>query len=332
LLRSHGAAAGDLAAALTQRGDLLNTNGRTREAEAPLREAIALLKSQCENDGFAGASDVLGVVLANTAREKEAETAYRQSIGCYRRLGGAAAGRAADPLNNLQVLLGNEGRYEEALSAGREAVALMRTRVAADHPDFLGMEMNLAGTLASLHRAVEAEPIFRDVVAQRTRVLGPDHLDTLNARTQLADDLYEQHRDAEAATLEHPTAQTLDRVAGPTHPWTLYAWALYGITACRSGQSDGLDALQHVADARVQLYGAADWHTLSTGVSIGICLVQMKRYADAEPGLLRAARGLEADRGPGFLRTQAAFQALHDLYAGLGNGAEAARWGAKLRP
>ena len=107
---------------------------------------------------------------------------------------------------------------------------------------------------------------------------------------------------------------------------------MYGITACRSGKSDGLDALQHVSTARIQLYGANDWHTLSTGASIGICLVQMKHYAEAEPGLLRAVRGLEADRGPGFLRTQAAYQALHDLYAGLGNPDEAARWAAKIQP
>jgi tetratricopeptide (TPR) repeat protein len=333
LLRANRGPAADLIGTLIQRGDLLNTSGHTQDAEPPLREAMRLLKNRCGSDAqLAEAANVLGVVLTNSAREREAESQYDQSIACYRHAGGRTASKAADPLNNLQVLLGNEGRYEESLRAGREAVALMQTRVGADHPDLLGMQMNLAGTLANLHQDVEAEAILRDVIEKRARILGADHLDTLNARTQLADDLYEQHRDAEAAAFELPTAQTLDRVAGVDHPWTLYAWALYGITACRSQQGDaGLEALRRVAAARVRLYGADDWHTHSTRVSIGICLVVLHRYAEAEPGLLQSAARLEADRGSGFLRTQAAYEALRDLYSGLGRREEAARWGAKLQ-
>lgn len=332
LLRAHGGGRADLVDTLTQEGDLLNTTGKTQEAEPPLREALTLLRNRCDASAqFAAVTNVLGVVLTNSAREKEAESAYHQSIDCYRRAPPPLASKAADPLNNLQVLLGNEGRYADSLAAGREAVALMKTRVVADHPDLLGMQMNLAGTLGNLNDNTEAEAILRDVIAKRSHILGTDHLDTLNARTQLADSLYQQHRDSEAAAFELPTAQTLDRVAGVDHPWTLYAWALYGITACRGNHEEaGLKALRHVEEARIRLYGNNDWHTWSTRVSMGICMVVLSRYEEALPLLLHAAAALESDRGAKFARTQAAFEALHDLYVARGNVAEAARWQGRL--
>jgi hypothetical protein len=41
---------------------------------------------------------------------------------------------------------------------------------------------------------------------------------------------------------------------------------------------------------------------------------------------------LETVRGASFHRTQAAYQALHDLYAGMLRNADADRWQAKILP
>jgi tetratricopeptide (TPR) repeat protein len=331
LLRSHGGSVADMSAALITRGHLLRENGETSAAEAPLREALRLL----ERGGLkqsAEAKDALGTVLTNTGREKEAEEFYRGAIDLYRRAGGPSAALAAYPLDNLGVLLANEGHYAEAAAANREAFAIQRKNLPQGHPDLLSTEMNYASNLVGAHHAAAAEPLFRDVIAVRLRVLGPDHKDTLMAQTELADDLFEQHRDREAAAVERPAAEGLARVVGDRHPWTLAAWGTYGVAACRSGDEDGLTVLQGVKHTRTELYGEDDWHTLSTEVAIGTCMVALRQYAAAEPLLLQAAAALETVRGPSFHRTQAAYQALHELYAQTQRTQDAERWQTKILP
>jgi eukaryotic-like serine/threonine-protein kinase len=333
LLHSAGGAPTDLASALITRGALLQENGETDKAEAPLRESVALLNGKRGSEKqLAEARDWLGVVLTNSAREKEAEENYRQAIDLYGRAGGAAAALAAYPLDDLCVLLSNEGQYKAAAEFCRTAVEMQRKRLAPDHPDLLAAEMNYASSLVSDHQFAAAEPLFRAVVSARLRVLGADHKDTLIAQTELADDLFEQHRDAEAAAIEGPTAEGLSRVVGAEHPWTLLAWATYGIAACRSGNDEGLTVLQRVVKVRARLYGEQDWHTLSTQVAIGTCMVSLHRYKDAEQVLLPAAAGLETARGASFHRTQAAYQALSDLYAGMQRPADVLVWQSKLLP
>ncbi len=284
-----------------------------------------------EQKRLAVALDQLGVVLTNSAREKEAEATYLRAIGLYSSAGLAA--EAAYPLDNLDVLLANEGRYNEAAAAAQEAFDIQRGALPADHPDLLNTEMNLASSLVSIHQFVRAEPLFRSVIAARTRVLGAAHTDTLVTEIELADDLWEQHRDAEAADVAQQAAEGLERSVGPQHGFTILAWATYGASACRAGQaSQGLAALQHVEQSRRTLYGADDWHTISTRVAIGTCLSQMHCYADAEPLLLQAAADMERVRGPHFHRTQAAYQALRDLYTAQGHAAEASKWGQKILP
>jgi serine/threonine-protein kinase len=333
LLRSHGGSPTDLAAALITRGQLLQENGETNAAEAPLREALKLLGGEhSASKQSAEAQDALGTVLTNSGREREAESSYRSAIDLYRRVGGPSAALAAYPLDNLGVLLANEGHYSEAAAANREALAIQKNNLPPDHPDLLATEMNYASSLVSNHQAAAAEALFREVIAVRHRVLGPDHKDTLIAQTELADDLFEQHRDAEAAAVERPAADGLSRVLGERNYWTLAARGTYGIAACRSGQEGGLAVLQQVKQVRAQMFGENDWHTLSTEVAIGTCMVTLHRYALAEPLLLQAAAGLETVRGPSFHRTQAAYQALRDLYTGMQLTEEADRWQSKILP
>jgi hypothetical protein len=334
LLRSHQGSALDLAAALTTRGELLLESGATAEAEAPLREAVALASRQRgAAKTLAGGLTQLGIVLTNTAREKEAEAVYHSAADLYRQGGEPLAYSAGFPLGNLSVLLGNEGRYAEAAVTAREAMAALKKVLPADHPDLLAVQMNYASTLANLHQAGAAEPLFRDLIAARTRVLGPEHKDTLIAQYELADDLAEQHRDAEAADVSRPVAETLSRTLGSDNPWTLAAWGVYGNAACRSGLgAAGLQALRRVQESRTKVYGATDWHTLSTDLSIGNCVAAMHRYAEAEPMLLTTVAALERERGPTFHRTQFGYQSLVDLYVGLGRSADAARWKSKLLP
>jgi tetratricopeptide (TPR) repeat protein len=271
----------------------------------------------------------LGRALANTQREAQAEAVFKRSIDIYRSIGEPQL--TASALTNLSVLYANEGHYADSVAYIRQAIEIQQKSLPADHPDLLTSEFNYATELENNHQFVEAEPILRKLIAARARVLGPENKLTLVTQNGLADDLYEQHRYSEAAALALPAAQGLTLAAGDNHPYTMAAWANYGISACLNGEGElGLTALRRVENARRMLLGAEDWHTASTQVSIGVCLVAMKRETEAEPILLHAVAGLENTRGAGFHRTQTGYQALRDLYIHTGRASEAAKWQARI--
>jgi eukaryotic-like serine/threonine-protein kinase len=334
LLRAHGGAPGEIADALMTRGEAQMDAGKLGQSEASLREALAVLApARSVGTLRAQALDLLGIALKQAGREQEAEASYREAIALYRALGEEPGVKLAYPLDNLGVLLGERGRYAEASALVAEAVGILHRYLPPDHPDTLSFELNRAGTLIGLHATTEAELLLRHVVEARARVLGPEHKDTLMAAVELVDCLTEQGRHAEAVALGRPTAEALGRVLGFEHPVALYGWNAYATSACHTDQAaDGLSALQRVEAARVKLYGQADWHSASTRVSIGTCLAAMGRLEEAEATLLQAARELEAARGAGFHRTQAAYQALRELNRRRGRADEAERWAAKVTP
>jgi tetratricopeptide (TPR) repeat protein len=332
LLRANEGRALDIAVALTSQAELLEESGRYREAEAPLREAIALVGHERATEGqLADARGELGRVLVNTAREAEGEAELKRALDIFRKIGDWKS--TAAPLSNLAVLYGNEGHYAESVASIRQAIEIQQKFLPPDHPDLLLSEYNYGGALENNHQFADAEPVFRRLIAARLRVLGPDNQFALIAQQGLADDLFELHRYSEAAAVALPAALGLSRTVGDDHPFTMAAWAMYGISACFDGQGEtGLAALTRAEALRRAHYGADNWRTYSTQLNRGTCLVTMKRDAEAEPLMLRAVAGLESTRGASFHRTQAGYQALRDLDARLGRTAEANQWQAKILP
>jgi serine/threonine-protein kinase len=334
LLDGHGGGPTGKADLLMTRGDALTNLGKLPEAEASLREALALLGARGPPTlARAQAHHLLGIALKVSGREQDAETAYRRAIEIYRALGDAGEERLASPISDLGILLGEQGHYQEASVLAAEAVSLIRKHLPPDHPDLLSHELARAGAFMGLHQDARAEQLIRHVVEARTRVLGAEHKDTLDAQVQLVDCLSDQGRHGEAAALGRPTAEALERLIGFEHPWTLYAWNVYGVSACRVDLAvDGLAALRRVEAARRKLYGPGDWHAASTAVAEGSCLAALGRLPEAESTLADAVTALERARGPGFHRTQAGYQALRDLCAREGRSQDAAQWAAKIAP
>ncbi len=145
------------------------------------------------------------------------------------------------------------------------------------------------------------------------------------------DDLQELHRDAEASTLALDVAQQLEALLGLDNIYTLMAWNSYGSALCNDHREQaGLDALQRVDAARRRIFPPGDRYIHTTEVGIGICLMRMKRYPEAQSELQSAVKGLEAARGPAYRRTQQAYAALRDLYGMTGRPDEARQMAAKV--
>jgi serine/threonine-protein kinase len=333
LLRRHGGSATDLSLALSERGKLLILSARNPEAEALLQEAIALTEHVRGAEGaLAEALDDLGVVYQNLARGDAAASAYRRALDVYRGAGRDFGVVVSDPIANLGVLYFDEGRYADAAALMRQAVELRRRYLPPEHPDLMDAEFNYASSLEQDHQAPAAEPLFRQLYAAYQRVLGPDHIDTLMAEQGIAHNLLVQKRYAEAAAVGLPAAEGMSRVAGMQHDWTLTAWDVYGLAACRGDDVErGLAALRRVAALRHQDPVAGLWRAQLADVQLGDCLVALGKYAEAESLLRTAAAGLEQTRGARYEHTQQAYRALLELYRHTGRAADAAAVEGKLQ-
>jgi tetratricopeptide (TPR) repeat protein len=332
LLQAHGGRTLDLARALTTRGELLRGYGHYAEGIPVLRRAVALLVplSGVDEDR-AVASNELGEVLANTGAEQEAESLFRQAVDLDRHLRQERRSAAGAPLQNLAVLLSHEGRNEESVAVAREALAVMQQYLPADQPELLTSEQTYAMVLLNANAPARAEPVLRSLVTRSARVRGPDHPDTLVAKVQLGEVLIDLGRYAEAEALIRPTAVALDQIQGPEAPYATGAWSDFVVAACSGTDgAAGLEAAQRIDAIRTKTLAATDWHRISIQTDIGLCLVRLHRYREAEPLLRKSAADLEASRGVGFYTTQLTYKALRELYQQTGRAADAARLSAKI--
>jgi len=331
ILREHDGVALEIGQALSSRAELLRELGKWKEAEPVVREAVAQLAPLHAPRDLCGALFLLAVILAHTDHERDAEATYHQVIELEERGNSYLRAQRMYPLHGLAVTLGDLGRYAEAATYAKAALSIAQEYYPADNPDLLTLQTTYAGALVNTHRAAEAEPLFRQTIAAETRVLGAGHKDTLLAQLLLSDDLLELHRDAEAAIVALADAQQLEALLGPDNMYTLVAWNNEATALCNDRREvEGLAMLRRVEAARERLLPPGDRYLYVTELGIGVCLMKLHRYAEAEAELKSAAQGLEAARGPHYRRTQQAYQALRDLYALTGQMEEASRWGNRV--
>lgn len=162
----------------------LDARGRYAQAEARLREALALLpRTEDQRERELRMTDSLAGAVMSQRRVAEAEGMYRQVV---------AARRARDPLalanslSNLSVALSYLKRLDEAASVQAEATALRRANLPADHPDIALSESVLAGIEEERKGYAAGLALRRSAYDRYRRALGDDHPRTASAAEDLA--------------------------------------------------------------------------------------------------------------------------------------------------
>lgn len=333
LLKTHNGGALEIARALLQRSDFLIASERDAEAKPLLADAIQLLRGLPGADiDYARALNESGMAAMDMGDDQGADKMFREAIAIDRRGNEEMHKNMGDPMQNLAVSLFKQGRYVDAAASARETIDTLRQYRGTDSPSLLQAEAGYALTLAQLRRPAEAEAVLRDVVAQGVRIRGPEHPETLASEIQLGENLVDLQRYPEAAELLRPTAESLDRVLGPNHTYTSTAWGLYAVAACHGpNAADGLAAEQKIAEMRAKTLPAGDWRISNTRAIIGLCLTQLRRYAEAEPILRQAVDNLESSRGTKFANTQRAYKYLRDLYLAMDRPADAQLLAGKIQ-
>jgi hypothetical protein len=143
----------------------------------------------------------------------------------------------------------------------------------------------------------------------------------------------EQKRYPEAVAALRSAAEGLDRALGSSHRYSVSAWNNYAIASCSGPDpASGLAAEQRIAEMRAKTLTPGDWHLANTQAIIGLCLVGLRRYVEAESILLKATGELETSRGPKSPNTQRAYQWLRKLYQVTGRDVKAEALALKAQP
>jgi tetratricopeptide (TPR) repeat protein/predicted Ser/Thr protein kinase len=170
-----------------QRGELALRQGRFAEAEAPLREALAL-RRRLHGEPSREVAEAL-TALASVERDRghldQAQESYARALAMLE-------ARNTDPWsraklkNNLAVVAGDRGDFAGAEVHMREALELLRAAVGDDHV-LVAVGLGNVGSMLSRRGAhAEAEPLLARAHEIRRAQLGEAHPLTGTALSNLA--------------------------------------------------------------------------------------------------------------------------------------------------
>jgi serine/threonine protein kinase/tetratricopeptide (TPR) repeat protein len=288
-------------------GQVLQRQGRLEEAETLMRETLTSWQSlggKHAVDALA-AEAVLGWLLTERGQLNPAAEVLGAALERGVELEGEESRNTLRTRNNLANTLSMMGDLEGAERHYRALLEIAPRVLGPRHPDTLACFNNLGQTLVNMGRFEEAEAHLREALELRREVLGDDHVATLTSLNNLASLLNKTGRPQEAEPLYLEARAELERRFGPDD-WRLLATSH---NLARLWMQDGRAELAlPVFEEILSREEAADpptaWRCEAMRASVGICLRELGRFAEAERVLLRAYEGLTEALGAEHPRTR----------------------------
>jgi tetratricopeptide (TPR) repeat protein/tRNA A-37 threonylcarbamoyl transferase component Bud32 len=234
---------------------------------------------------------------------------------------------------NLALAYQAAGRLDRAVPLLEQALAKQRDKLGPDHPDTLTGMNFLARAYREAGKLDQALSLFGEALGRRTAKLGPGHPDTLLSLGDLGvAHLAAQHPDQGLPLLREFVVRQRKRL-GPDHPRLAAALASVGENLLKYGEhAEAETVLRECLDIR-RTKQPGDWSTFDAQSLLGGSLLGQKKYAEAEPLLVRGYAGMKqrevemAATPKG--RLAAALERVVRLYEATGEAEQAAAWRKK---
>jgi serine/threonine protein kinase/tetratricopeptide (TPR) repeat protein len=284
--------------ALANMAELVKAQGRLAKAERLMKRALDGYRRTRGPDqpGTLAATNDLAMIYKTQGRLSEAESLVRVALEGRRRTLGDGHPQTLSALSNLGMLLKDQGRLAAAEPLLTAALEGCRRAMGEDHPQTLTEASNLASLYLAQGRTAEAEPLFARALEGRRRVLGECHPDTLAGLYHSALLRKKCGRLAEAEPLlveflNHvgPDDRSGDRLDRLSHALSLLGDVRMGLGRPAEAELD----LRRSLEIRERTH-PGDWSTERIRSLLGSCLSGQGWFAKAEPVLLKAHAGLEA--------------------------------------
>ncbi|HEV3341040.1 MAG TPA: tetratricopeptide repeat protein [Pirellulales bacterium] len=263
----------------------LQAAGRSREALPAAQQLVTRAERLFANrpDQLAYAINELAGVCWELARNAEAETLYKRSLGLFERARGADDPDAAIAANNLGLIYWNMGRYADAEKFFKRAIASGEKRLGAEHPDVAMRYNNLALVYQDLGRYAEAEKLFKRAIASGEKRLAIDHPDVATRHNNLALLYHQQGRYAEAEPLFKRAIASGELRLATDHPVLATRYSNLGLLYMDQGRYSEAETLFKRAIAIGERKLGADHPDVATRYSnLGLLYYNERRYPEAE--------------------------------------------------
>ncbi len=327
--RGLGANHETVAATLYDLGWLLLERGEWDAAEKIFRQGLGIYAAR-HMERVSGATDMmsgLATVLSYKGDHSAAEALYRQAVNIEQELLGKDHPQVAIETMNLALALQMQSKLAAAEPLYVESIEIMRRVNGPTHPDTVDALGNYGWLLQLKGELAESERVLREVVALRRQNFGDRDSGVGYSMSNLADVLYERGRLAEAEKLYGDALGIYDSTLSPTHPNV--ASALTGLARVFAEKSDE-SRVRELVDRAVSIWRkqlpADHWRIANSRAVLGLCLVNERKYAEAEGILLASYATLDQQRGASSAEARRVRGWLVKLYADWGRPDSAARY------
>jgi tetratricopeptide (TPR) repeat protein len=336
----HGNDHPEVAHALWGVATMLYRQEKYAEAEPIIREGLALQRKLL-GDGhpdLAYSLELFGNVLLGEHKLTEAEEVLREDLTIKRRELGNDHPDLGAPLNTLAIVFFLEDKLSEAEEVSREAVAILRKHsddaTSKQLFNLVAGMYHLADLLRHRQALAEARPLAEEAFG-----LYQNHPEWSQKERQhvvrILEGVLIAMGDSRGMALVY-----CEQLQDMRPRLTTDDPALAGMLAKLTGALLADERFTEAESAARECLAIRekklpdDWSTFSIQSMLGASLLGQKRYAEAEPLLLRGYVGMKQReariRGPDQLLLKKALQNLSKLYEATSRPEQAAEWKKKL--
>ncbi len=249
----------------------------------------------------AEALNQLGTIDIDLGRHEEAEAWLRQSVAIHEATGREDPAQLAVVFNNLAgALLLQPDREEEAAAAYEEAVTLAE-QSGASALALGTLVSNRAAVLWAMELREESEREYLRALDLFATVVSPAHPSVIYAATSLADLYGQTGQGPRGIELLEPVLETATSEHPADHPAIAYANGVLAAILCEEGSpADGLrgaDLALAAVEARRASLPEGHWAISSSESTLGLCLGVAGRTEEGADLLAAAIEVLRRERG-----------------------------------
>jgi tetratricopeptide (TPR) repeat protein len=208
----------DVAVNLHGLADVLQNQGRHREAEHMLRRALAIREKALgpEHPDVASSLNELAACVAYPAgKHAEAEEMLRRALNIQEKALGPEHAGVASSLSFVAIVLAKQGKTDEAERLARRAVDIAEKTLGTEHVGTAWMLNCLGLVLGAQGKYADAEHLHRRALAIGEKALGPENPGVVDYVHNLGGALVDQGRHAEAEPLLRRALTMLESACGP---------------------------------------------------------------------------------------------------------------------
>jgi serine/threonine-protein kinase len=294
--REEGAGGATVAAVMTDLAAVHRAKGEYEAAEARHREALAIRRNQGDLEGQADSLSGLGFLLDAAGRSDEALASLREALAIGRQVHGDRHTKVALSECNLAGALHRAGQLEAALEAFTTCVAHRRTLLGDRHAHLALSLNNMALVYSDLNRYDDAERLYQESLAITRSTFGPHHREVAATLNNLAILSFKRGNFADAAERFRELIGIWQALVGPDHPDTISTTNNLGMALRSAGElAESERVLTAVVGARQRALGADHPDVAAAMMNLGSVVLRRSQPAralelvgQAEPILNRA--------------------------------------------